>query len=125
MKVKVHKTFTDTRYLNSYDHNRACFGPDENYIIAGNGTFANLCSRLFNRVLENSEWCIPQAADIWTARRRGTLRCLPRCFGADVFCRFTWKFSGVEVIIYPNLMEYLLLQVFNVIASFVINTTVD
>jgi hypothetical protein len=28
--------------MNSFDHNRACFGPDEEYIVAGNGYFYNI-----------------------------------------------------------------------------------
>lgn len=33
---KVVKTYENDRYMNSYDHNKICFGPDEKYLIAGN-----------------------------------------------------------------------------------------
>jgi autophagy-related protein 16 len=34
---KVLKTFSDDSYLNSYEFNSATFGPEEEYVIAGNG----------------------------------------------------------------------------------------
>lgn len=33
---KVIKTFQDDIYMNSYDHNKTCFGPDGRFIICGN-----------------------------------------------------------------------------------------
>jgi len=34
--LEVSKTYVHNKYLNSCDHHRACFGPAEDYIIAGN-----------------------------------------------------------------------------------------
>lgn len=33
---KVLRTYQDDKYMNSYDHNKICYGPDEKFIIAGN-----------------------------------------------------------------------------------------
>lgn len=34
---EVVRDFMHDAYMNSYDHNKVCFGPDERYVIAGGG----------------------------------------------------------------------------------------
>jgi WD40 repeat protein len=36
-KHEVVKDYSHDAYMNSYDHNKMCFGPDERYVIAGGG----------------------------------------------------------------------------------------